>query len=57
MVHFSASPKNEPHSPSLRERSEGIILNHLKNIISFIQKKTPLIYIISLSLGDKLLLL
>ncbi|MDZ7879889.1 MAG: hypothetical protein U5L45_19585 [Saprospiraceae bacterium] len=21
MVHFSASPKNEPHSPSLRERS------------------------------------
>ncbi|MDZ7879500.1 MAG: hypothetical protein U5L45_17620 [Saprospiraceae bacterium] len=22
MVHFSASPKNEPHSPFLRERSE-----------------------------------
>ncbi|MDZ7879340.1 MAG: hypothetical protein U5L45_16785 [Saprospiraceae bacterium] len=21
MVHFSAKPKNEPHSPSLRERS------------------------------------
>ncbi|MDZ7879694.1 MAG: hypothetical protein U5L45_18595 [Saprospiraceae bacterium] len=25
MVHFSALPKNEPHSPFLRERSERVV--------------------------------
>ncbi|MDZ7877531.1 MAG: hypothetical protein U5L45_07670 [Saprospiraceae bacterium] len=43
MVHFSAKPKNEPHSPFLRERSlftsripsgEGVINNYFLLIIN-----------------------
>ncbi|MDZ7877056.1 MAG: hypothetical protein U5L45_05270 [Saprospiraceae bacterium] len=50
MVHFSAKPKNEPHSPFLRERSESVWLNSYKkkksmfNLKKINLKNTPSVY-------------